>query len=133
MATNKKSEPSDLLRDKEYISPAEAAGELKDSINRAWSDARETVRSVGDTWRRGARNVGKETRKTATATRETLGEALGDMGEISEEIAVDAIDLAKAAGIKVKRFVSKHPLRSLAIAAVAGVFLAQALRRHHND
>lgn len=133
MAMNKKSETTELRQDEDYASPAEAAGELKESLGRAWTDARETVRSVGDTWRRGARNVRKETRKTASATRETLGEAFGGMGELGEEIAEEALDLAQAVGLNMKRFVRRHPLRSLAIAAVAGVFLAHAMRRRGDD
>ena len=109
-------------------SPAEAAQHLKASLGRAWEEARDTVRDVGETWIRGADNVGAEARHAASATRETLGDAWEGLGELGEGIADDSLQLARAVGVDLERYVRRHPLRSLAIAAATGAVLAHLLR-----
>ena len=115
----------------ESLSTARAARRLKDDLGRVWSEARETVRDVGDTWRRGASNVGAEARHAASETRDTLGEALSGVGELGEDIAQDSIQLARSVGVNLENYVRKYPLRSVAIAAAAGAVLAHLLRGRH--
>lgn len=110
---------------------ASAVHELTGSLGRAWSEARATVNGIGENLGRRARNVRDETRRAATETRETLGDAASDMADLGEEIAEDAIELGRALGVSVSRFVRKHPVRSVALAAAAGAVLAHLLRRRH--
>lgn len=110
-------------------SPAEAIHELGDTLGRAWSEARASVSGIGAQLGRRARNVRRETRAAASETREGLHDAIGDIGELGEEIADDAIELGRAVGISVSAFVRRHPMRSLAIAAAAGMLAAHLLRR----
>lgn len=109
--------------------PAEAIHELGDTLGRAWSEARESVSGIGARLGQRARNVRQETRAAASETREGLHEAIGGMGELGEEIADDAIELGRAVGVSVSAFVRRHPMRSLAIAAVTGALAAHLLRR----
>lgn len=110
-------------------SPAQAVHELRDSVSRAWSEARSSVSGLGVKLGRRARNVGDETRAAAADTRESFDEAVGGMGELGEEIAEDAMELGRAVGVSVSQFVRRHPIRSVAIAAIAGALAAQLLRR----
>jgi ElaB/YqjD/DUF883 family membrane-anchored ribosome-binding protein len=114
--------------DTDPVSAAAAARHLKESLGRAWSDAKDTVRDVGDTWRRSATNVRAEARHATSETRDTLGDALGGMGELGEGIAEDTLDLARSVGINLERYVQRHPLRSVAIAAAGGALIALLLR-----
>lgn len=109
--------------------PAQAVHELRDSVSRAWSEARSSVNGLGVKLGRRARNVGEETRGAAADTRESFDAAVGEMGELGEEIAEDAMELGRAVGVSVSQFVRRHPIRSIAIAAVAGALAAQLLRR----
>jgi ElaB/YqjD/DUF883 family membrane-anchored ribosome-binding protein len=93
-----------------------------------WNEARDTVREVGDTWRRGAGNVGAEARHAASQTRDTLDEALSGVGELGEDIAQDSLQLARAVGMNLEGYVRKYPLRSVAIAVATGAVLAHLLR-----
>lgn len=110
-------------------SPAQAVHELRDSVGRAWSEARSSVSGLGVKLGRRARTVGEETRAAATDTRESFDAAVGEMGELGEEIAEDAMELGRAVGVSVSQFVRRHPIRSVAIAAIAGALAAQLLRR----
>ena len=120
--------PSADAPDEAVPSPAEAAQHLKASLGRAWEEARDTVRDVGETWKRGAGHVGAEARHAASQTRETLGDAWEGLGELGEGIADDSLQLARAVGVDLERYVRRHPLRSLAIAAATGAVLAHLLR-----
>ena len=97
-------------------SPAQAVHELRDSVSRAWSEARSSVSGLGVKLGRRARNVGEETRAAAADTRESFDAAVGEMGELGEEIAEDAMELGRAVGVSVSQFVRRHPIRSIAIA-----------------
>ena len=68
--------------------PAQAVHELRDSVSRAWSEARSSVSGLGVKLGRRARNVGEETRAAAADTRESFDAAVGEMGELGEEIAI---------------------------------------------
>jgi ElaB/YqjD/DUF883 family membrane-anchored ribosome-binding protein len=109
--------------------PAEAIHELGGALGRAWHEARDSVSDIGSKLGQRARNVRDETREAASETRETLQDAIDDMGELGQEVAEDAIELGRAVGVSVSKFVRQHPMRSLAIAAVAGAFAAHLLRR----
>lgn len=111
------------------VSPAQAVHELRDSVSRAWSEARSSVSGLGVKLGQRARNVGDETRAAAADTRESFDAAVGEMGELGEEIAEDAMELGRAVGVSVSQFVRRHPIRSVAIAAIAGALAAQLLRR----
>jgi ElaB/YqjD/DUF883 family membrane-anchored ribosome-binding protein len=114
--------------DTDPVSAAAAARHLKESLGRAWSDAKDTVRDVGDTWRRSAGNVRAEARHATNETRDTLGDALGGMGELGEGIAEDTLDMARSVGINLERYVQRYPLRSVALAAAGGALIALLLR-----
>lgn len=109
--------------------PAEAIHELGGALGRAWHEARDSVSDIGSKLGQRARNVRDETREAASETRETLQDAIDDMGELGQEVAEDAIELGRAVGVSVSKFVRQHPMRSLAIAAVAGALTAHLLRR----
>jgi ElaB/YqjD/DUF883 family membrane-anchored ribosome-binding protein len=109
--------------------PAEAIHELGGALGRAWHEARDSLSDIGSKLGQRARNVRDETREAASETRETLQDAIDDMGELGQEVAEDAIELGRAVGVSVSKFVRQHPMRSLAIAAVAGAFAAHLLRR----
>ncbi|MCQ4166506.1 hypothetical protein [Tahibacter harae] len=111
------------------VSPAEAIHELGDTLGRAWSEARASVSGIGAQLGQRARNVRQETRAAASETRDGLQDAIGGMGELGEEIADDAIELGRAVGVSVSAFVRRHPMRSVAIAAAAGMLAAHLLRR----
>ncbi|TDR40745.1 hypothetical protein DFR29_11259 [Tahibacter aquaticus] len=110
-------------------SPAEAIHELRDSVGRAWSEARDSVSGLGVKLGQRARNVRDETRQAASDTRESFDDAVSEMGELGEEIAEDAMELGRSIGVSVSQFVRRHPVRSVAIAAVAGALAAHLLRR----
>lgn len=112
---------------------AEAVHELTDSLGRAWSEARGTVNDLGANLGRRARNVREEARSASFEARETLSDAAAGMAELGEEIAEDAVELGRALGVSVSRFVRKHPIRSVAIAAAAGAVLARLLRSRRRD
>lgn len=112
---------------------AAAVHELTDTLGRAWSEARGTVNQLGVDLGKRAKNVRAETRRAASEARETLSDAAGDMAELGEEIAEDAIELGRALGLGVSRFVRKHPVRSVAIAAAAGAVFAHLLRGRRRD
>ena len=109
--------------------PAEAIHELGDTLGRAWSEARDSVGDIGAKLGRRARNVRGEAREAASETREGLQDAIDEMGELGQEVAEDAMELGRAVGISVSRFVRRHPMRSLALAAAAGAIAAHLLRR----
>jgi ElaB/YqjD/DUF883 family membrane-anchored ribosome-binding protein len=109
--------------------PAEAIHELSGSLGRAWSEARDSVSDIGAKLGQRARNVRDETRGAASETREGFSEAIDEMGELGQEVAEDAMELGRAVGVSVAQFVRRHPMRSIAIAAVAGAFAAHLLRR----
>lgn len=110
-------------------SPAEAIHELGDTLGRAWSEARDSVSGIGARLGRRARNVRAETREAASETREGFQEAIDDMGELGQEIAEDAMELGRSIGLSVSEFVRRHPMRSIAIAAVTGAIAVRLLRR----
>ncbi len=110
-------------------SPAEAIHELGGTLGRAWSEARDSVSDIGAKLGQRARNVRAETREVASETREGFQEAIDDMGELGQEIAEDAIELGRSIGVSVSEFVRRHPMRSIAIAAVTGAIAARLLRR----
>ncbi|UXI69990.1 DUF883 family protein [Tahibacter amnicola] len=110
---------------------AKAAHELKDALGRAWSEARDTVGSLRGTLGKGARNVGRDTREAATEARETLSGAASEFGQLGEEVADDALELARAVGLGVSRYVRRHPLQSIVVAAAAGALIGRLLRGRH--
>jgi ElaB/YqjD/DUF883 family membrane-anchored ribosome-binding protein len=112
---------------------AAAVHELTDTLGRAWNEARGTVNQLGVDLGKRAKNVRNETRRAASEARETLGDAATDMAELGEEIAEDAIELGRVLGVGVSRFVRKHPVRSIAIAAAAGAVFAHLLRGRRRD
>jgi len=124
--------PDDHVADDEPNAAA-AVHELTDTLGRAWTEARGTVSQLGVDLGKRAKNVRNETRRAASEARETLGEAAGDMAELGEEIAEDAIELSRALGLSVSRFVRKHPVRSVAMAAAAGAVFAHLLRGRRRD
>jgi ElaB/YqjD/DUF883 family membrane-anchored ribosome-binding protein len=115
--------------DQAQPSPAEAIHELGGTLGRAWSEARDSVSDIGAKLGQRARNVRAETREAASETREGFQEAIDDMGELGQEIAEDAMELGRSIGLSVSEFVRRHPMRSIAIAAVTGAIAARLLRR----
>jgi hypothetical protein len=123
--------PAASSSDDEMLTPAEAAQELRNSLGRVWIAARENVRDIGQAWRRSARLMGEETRHAAGETRDSIGAAMNDMGEVREDLMREARDLSRSVSSNLGRYMRAHPVRTLAIAAVTGAIVAQALRRRH--
>lgn len=124
--------PDDHAADDEPNAAAAMHG-LTDSLGRAWAEARGTVNQLGIDLGKRAKNVRNETRRAANEARETLGEAAGDMAGLGEEIAQDTIELGRAVGLSLSRFVRKHPVRSVAVAAAVGAVFAHLLRGRRRD